>query len=397
MEKTKIEDSFQPVYAYSLCIFWLFMADVSWLSWLPSLLTYAYILVISSVKLSKRTIPITLYEAISIGLLFFYFLLSAIVWEVSRSFGLLVNLAKFISLVSVVLLPVKEKLYLLKAIINCFVVILLISIPAWILYLLGVPLPHSGLIYHSDNFHEFYDYYFFRVAAKFSFFPRFGSIFLEPGQLATPCAFLWYLNGANFSRKNIVLLVAIILSFSLVGYGLVAFGFVARRIVDTSKYRILKVFLALSVVLGAFFYLSQNESSDDPVQELILSRLEYDDELGIVGNNRLSGQFRARYEVFIKSSDRYLGIHDKLVSGYDWTGNCAGIQKFIVHRGIIGFSVFMMFILTLFWYKRSLSSLLWLTILMMAFATRDMLQTPLWSGIAVIGFYLMNALRFRSI
>ena len=142
------------------------------------------------------------------------------------------------------------------------------------------------------------------------------------------------------------------------------------------------------LVLGVSLFFSQDEISDDPVTALIVSRLEYDEEKVISGNNRLSGEFRIRYDHFIQSEDRYLGIRNRLLKGNDWTYNSSGILKFIVHRGLIGISLFMLFIFMLFWDKRSLANFIWLIILVTAFIVRDMLQTPLWCSIAIVGFYL---------
>ena len=385
MANTRTKDHFLVVYTYSMCLFAFAATDVSWLRSIPLSSICIYIIFISLIKLSGRTIHATTNERFSLFLLLIYSLLSFFVFDTLYLF----NAAVFFALFSIIMLPINEKGYFLRAITNCFVIILIISIPAWILYLIGVPLPHSGVIYHSNGFHEFYDYYFFRVSSKgFSLFPRFGSIFLEPGQLATPCAFLYFLNGANFSRKNLVLLTAIVLSFSLIAYGLVIFAFVAKRFLSSSKYRVAKVLSSMVLVLGVSLFFSQDEISDDPVTALIVSRLEYDEEKVISGNNRLSGEFRIRYDHFIQSEDRYLGIRNRLLKGNDWTYNSSGILKFIVHRGLIGISLFMLFIFMLFWDKRSLANFIWLIILVTAFIVRDMLQTPLWCSIAIVGFYL---------
>lgn len=391
MERLKVRDPFLVVYAYSMCIFVLAMVDVSWLNWILSLVMYIYICIISVLKLSRKTMPVTESEILLSGILLLYYVLSIIVWDVESDFVVIKNATRYFALLSVIFLPINEKVFLLKAITNCFVVILLISIPVWILYLVGLRLPHSGVIYHSNGFHEFYDYYFFRLSAKgFSVFPRFQSVFLEPGQMATPCAFLFFLNGANFSRKNLIFLIAVFLSFSLIAYGLVIFSFMAYRFLFATKYRVVKVLLSIFLVLGVSLYYSQDSVSDDPVSTLIVSRLEYSDDTIISGNNRLSREFRIRYDSFVNSDDRFWGIHSQLKKGYDWTTNSAGILKFIVHRGYIGLSVYLLFIFMLFWNKRSLTTFVWLMILITAFAVRDMLQTPLWCSIAIIGFYVLG-------
>lgn len=381
-----IGDRFLKIYAYSMCFYVLAMADVSWLSRLPLSIICVYICIVSTIKTSRRTKLVTNGEAVLVLSLLLYCLFSIFVCE----FFFVKELAFYLSMVSLILLPIKDKIFFFNAITNCFIIILLISIPVWILYLINIPLPHSGVIYHSNGFHEFYDYYFFRVSSKgLSLFPRFGSIFLEPGQMATPCAFLFFLNGANFSRKNLVFLAAIGLSFSLIAYGLVLFGFMAYRFMSSSKYKLMKILSAMFLVLGVSLYFSQDEASDDPVAAMIISRLEYDDEYIISGNNRMSNEFRSRFASFIKTEDKYWGIQKQLEKGYNWTTNSSGILKYIVQRGLIGFFIFMFFIFMLFWSKRCLATFIWLVILLTAFIVRNLLQAPLWCSIAIVGFYIL--------
>lgn len=391
MEKAiQIQNSgFLKFYAYSMCLYIFFKANILWLEKLPDTLVYTFICAVCLFKWLSDRLAIhrsTLHLSFALLVFTFYSYFFC-------NYGLMNQVAFFLSMSSVLFLSLDEKKYLLNAITNCLVIILLISIPVWILHLIGMPLPHSGIIYHPNGFHEYYDYYFFRLAAADSvLFPRFCSVFLEPGQLATPCAFLWFLNGANFSRKNIVLLVAIGLSFSLISYGLVMFGFVAARIISSKRRKVINTLLASAVVLSVSFYFS-NSGTDNPISTLIVSRLEYDNEMGIVGNNRLSTEFRARYDSFISSRDKYWGIHAHLVKDYDWTKNSSGILKFVVHRGIIGFIIIMVFFWGLLFYNRSLANFMWIVILMAAFVVRDMLQTPLWCGLAIIGFFMLASNR----
>lgn len=393
MVNTKIKDRFLNVYTYSMCLYVLAVADVSWLSRLPLSVICLYISFISVIKMANRKKTVTSGEAVLFFIMLIYCLFSIAICK----FSFFKELAFFLAMLSIIMLPIKEKLFFFNAITNCFVFILLISIPAWILYLLGVPLPHSGIIYHSNGFHEFYDYYFFRVSSKgLSLFPRFGSIFLEPGQLATPCAFLFFLNGANFNRKNLVLLTAIGLSFSLIAYGLVLFGFMAYRFMSSTKYKVLKILSAMILVLGVSLYFSQDEVSDDPVRTMIISRLEYDDEYIISGNNRMSNEFRWRYDSFMKTDDRYWGVHEKLENGYNWTKNSSGILKFIVQRGLIGLFLLLLFFFMLFWNERCMATFIWLVILIAAFVVRNLLQAPLWCSIAIVGFYLLAKLSNNS-
>lgn len=385
-------DYFFYIYVLCMCLYIFNRADISWLSVVPETVTSFIILIISFLKIANSSGSILFRRLPIVVFLLFYCMMSVLVWNDNGIISIVLSMALFLSMVSIMILPISEKRYLLAAVTNCFVVILLVSIPVWILYLAGVSLPHSGIVYHSNGFHVYYDYYFFRVSAKgLSLFPRFCSVFLEPGQLATPCAFLWILNGANFKWKNIVLLTGIVLSFSLISFGLVLSGFVVSRLYDSSQYGYVKSVLALTIVIGISFYFSQNESSEDPVSSLIVSRLSYDDEKIISGNNRTTKYFDDKFDVLMKSSDKYWGISQQLRKHEDWTYNCSGYKKFIVHRGIVGFATFLTFIFLLFWYNRCFSSFVFLIIILAGFFVRDLLQSPLWLSIAILGFYILNS------
>jgi hypothetical protein len=333
---------------------------------------------------------------LSIFILILIFYLHYTILSNSSVFEVFRYVALVFSMISIVLLPVYEKKYLLKIITLFFVVILVISIPFWLLFLLGVNLPHSALIQHPNGFHVYYNYYFFRISVQNldAIFPRFGSVFLEPGQLATPCVFLFFLNAMEnekvFSFKNSVLLIAILLSLSLIGYGILLVSLVAIAWFRGSRHRYIWITFVLMAVGGFYIYFSTQE--DSAVNYSILSRLEYDEDKIISGNNRTAKVFDKNYESFIQSEDKYFGIHSQLnTPGHDWTNNSSGYQKFIVHYGIVGFSIFMLLILLLFWYNRSSRTFVFLIILVIAFLVRNLLQNPMWLSMAIIGMYTLNS------
>ena len=67
--------------------------------------------------------------------------------------------------------------------------ILLFSISAFFLYIIGFPLPYSNLTYNED-FYSFSNYYFFLLDDRslIAIIPRFKSIFLEPTYLCSTTA-----------------------------------------------------------------------------------------------------------------------------------------------------------------------------------------------------------------
>lgn len=383
---------FTKFYFISMVLYVLAMYDVTWLSYSISYTAIrVFISIVCIAKMSNASIRIK-GQSLPLLLLLIYCVYSVLISHSGDKGVAIKYLALFTSMTSIILLTHKERLVLLKYITTAFVIILTISLFGWFLFLLGVNLPHSGLIYHWNGFHEYYNYYYFRIAADSieANFPRFQSIFLEPGQLGSPCVFLLFLNtleGKLWKFQNIILLLAIIMSFSLISYGLSLIVLLAIAWFKGSKYRLfLTVITAILIGVGYYYF----SYSDNAVNALILSRLERDEEMVIVGNNRTASVFDLNYASFIGSRDRYFGIHNELLSGYNWTNNSSGYKKFIVHEGIVGFVIFMVLIIALFFKNRNIKTLVFLIILVMAFLIRNLLQNPLWLSIAILGFYIID-------
>lgn len=386
--------SFTKFYALSMLVYVLAMYDVTWLNTIPVTLLRVFIILVCLLKMfGTSSLEIPRNQLFPVILLLIYSVYSIVNTFSDDKFVTIRYLAFFLSMSSVFFLTYNEKQYVLRFFTSGFVVILLISLFGWVLFLLGVNLPHSGLILHPNGFHEYYDYYFFRASAYSveSDFPRFQSIFLEPGQLATPCIFLFFLNSFEnkvFGIKNLVLLVTIILSFSLISYGLLLISFVAIAWNKGARFRVPMTLLVVVIIGGGYYFASSSE--DSAINVLILSRLEYDEEQIISGNNRTAAVFDANYADFIKSKDKYFGIHKELSSGYNWSNNSSGYKKFIVHEGIVGLVIIMTLITAMFLNKRNAKTLVFFIILVMAFLVRNLLQSPLWLSMAILGFCLLG-------
>lgn len=391
MQKEQKITLFTKFYALSMVLYMLAMYDVTWFSYSFSYTSIrVFITIVCLIKMSQNATIILRKQSLPLLLLFIYCMYSMIVTHIGDKNVFIKYVALFLSMTSIVMLTKEERLFLLKLLTNVFVIILSISLFGWFLFLFGFNLPHSGLIYHWNGFHEYYNYYLFRIAAssmESEFMPRFQSIFLEPGQLGTPCVFLLFLNlleDKMWKFKNIILLLAILLSFSLISYGLLLIVFLSISWFKGSRYRVFLTMLTV-VLIGAVYYFVSY--SDNAVNALIISRLERDDEMVIVGNNRTATIFDINYASFIRSSNKYFGIHNELSTGYNWTNNSSGYKKFIVHEGIVGLVLFMILIISLFLKNKNIRTFVFLVVLVMAFFVRNLLQNPLWLSIAIIGFY----------
>lgn len=242
-------------------------------------------------------------------------------------------------------------------------VLLIGSITFFFLYLLGFPLPGSNLEY-GDDFYSFTNYYWFLIDDRqlFAFFPRFQAVFPEPAYMGSAAALLLQTQRGNWRKWYcIILLIALLISFSLAGYiYLVAIIFTNLWI--RGKRLFLKLILSISFlvafVVGAFFY----NNGDNLVHDLILLRLEVEDG-EMAGNNRVSTNFDADYENFWNSSDIFFGREKENEFGD------SGYKVFIYTYGLVGLALLVFFYVSAFYKapnKRAMLSALFLAALVFA-------------------------------
>ena len=222
--------------------------------------------------------------------------------------------------------------------------LLSVSIPVYILYLIGVPLPHyhtapEGLDYAYENF------YFFLLDDRFNFdlIPRFHSVFLEPSHLGMACISLLYCQIGKWNTWRCrILFLALFMSFSLAAYlCLVPMIFLSAWMKGKAvlgKIIMLSMFCAC-VVVGSIFY----KRGDNLVNQMIVQRLTYNKEGELEGDNRTTGLFTKEYEKMIDSGDFWFGRGSEDMQKFGF-GN-AGYRVYIYTNGVI--SVF--FVLVFFY------------------------------------------------
>lgn len=192
------------------------------------------------------------------------------------------------------------------------------------------------------------NYIFYMYAPDF-YGIRFNGPFVEPGHLGMMSAFLLFCNKFDFSKKyNVIILVALILSFSLAGYILAFIGNLMIRFYKgiLRPRKMITYFFSFFIVIALSYQLTK----DNPLfQELIFNRIELNDERGIEGNNRTSIEMGEYNDRMWTSGD--IGL---ILSGYserDWdeivesnggfTGT--GIIVAMVRRGLLGIMAMMFF------------------------------------------------------
>lgn len=353
-----------------------------------------FFLVISSKSKASSDILLLMFY---VGVV--YFLLYVKNPEVSFFRAIVVSGA-FFNVSSVLILANEDKEKLLDFITNILVVISIFSLAGWVMHLAGFHVPVFQHVDLNDELHDLNNHYVYydNVNEEISIFPRFRGIFIEPGQLATPYAYLFFARGGKiWDRKNMVLLISIFLSFSLAGFVIVGLGLFLNSFVGNAKHKFLKI-VVFSLIVGTIaFFVIKAENSDNPLYSLIIERLEYDEESGFAGNNRTDDVFDYYFAQFLKSDDVVFGMGDEIESGdSSWTNHASGIKKFFMNFGLAG--IFFMVLLTLGLLRRNFCSrtVNFFIVIWLAYIARDLLQSQFWLIIAILGFFNLKDIALKE-
>lgn len=222
--------------------------------------------------------------------------------------------------------------------------LLSISIPFYILYLVGFPLPHyhtspEGLEYAYEN------YYFFLLDDRFNFeiIPRFHSVFLEPSHLGMACIALLFCQIGKWSTWRCrILFLALFMTFSLAAYiCLIPMLFLSAWMKGKAVVGkiIMLASFCIAIVVGSIFY----NKGDNMINQLIVQRLTYNKNGELEGDNRTTDLFTREYEKLSDSSDILFGKGSEEMHKFGF-GN-SGYRVFIYTNGLIS-----IFFLIIFFY-----------------------------------------------
>ncbi len=216
--------------------------------------------------------------------------------------------------------------------------LLLVSIPAFFLYLVGFPFVGVDAVY-GDDLYSYTNYFLFMIDDRtlWAFFPRFSSVFLEPGHLGTAATLLLSTQFGKWKKwYNIVLLVALLLTFSLAAYVIYVVVIFLKLWVQRKQFigkLIMMVAFISTIVVGSFFY----NNGENLLHDLILIRLEVEDG-EMAGNNRVTEDFDTDFEKLCESSAVIFG---KKRENPEF-GN-SGYKVFIYENGIVGTVLMLIF------------------------------------------------------
>lgn len=307
--------------------------------------------------------------------------------------SLLITLITIIVAFILITCPCSKKVYIIKAFTNTTVIIIGVAIIGWILYLLGVNLPHYTDT--SDPFYIHTIYYIFNLNGfpNLQLIPRFAGPFLEPGHLGTMSVFLLYLNEFKLGKiQNIILLIAVILSLSLAAYGLLV-GAVLLTLYIKKHYGLLVCIMSFFIFigLGATLY----NGGDNPINQAIVLRLEMDSDGEIAGNNRTTGAFDRAYDRFLESDQLLFGVGN---AAFGTRGNgtdnitigCATYKRYFYLRGIFGSVLIIAFLLFYFIHYKSKQGCGFLIVYIVANCIRDYPTMPMWMFLYLLAIPILH-------
>lgn len=211
---------------------------------------------------------------------------------------------------------------------KCTAVILGISLPFFLIHLVGVPLPHISVT-NLSSFSSIDNYFLFVIKGSA---PRFQGPFLEPGFMTMGTAILLFLNKYKLKNKYVlVLFISQILSLSIAGYVLLIVGYFISIILANKTNRLSMLLTAFFMLLSSSMLLT-NLMGEEIVEERIVGRLQWEDGK-LSGDDRSSDYLDYVYENVVNSELKWVGtewnseLSEKGVAGY---------KLFVVKYGYIG-------------------------------------------------------------
>lgn len=308
---------------------WLLSSSYAWFTTSISLMQLLVVVnVIMMICLSFLDIEIKFNK--SIGRIFIA-ILGLVIWS-TWSEGFLMGIYTFLAYLPVVMLivlPTENKIDLLQFVTKWYALMLALGLLAYFATLF-VHIPSFGRFVYP-SYEPFDNYIFFiKTTWENDVFTRFNAFFLEPGHQALASTFLIMANAFEFKRNPycIILLIGLIFSFSLAGYLLFFTGGILFWIKD-----IRKAILGVALLAGVVVFAINWNFGNNIVNELIISRLEYDEEKGIKGNNRYFNDTDFIFERAQKTGDSLIGVRDKV--NMELVGG-AGFKIYVIKNGWIG-------------------------------------------------------------
>lgn len=249
--------------------------------------------------------------------------------------GYLAQFAMVFIPVQLIFLKKKDQINLFEWLSKWYAILLCASFTWWLLWLIGVPLPHTEakLAWQHDDWGFIQQNYFlFRHSIALNpyrlteTFFRFNGFFLEPGHLGTITSIFLFVNKYDFRKwTNIVFIVIIVLSLSSAAYALTIIGYCFYRYtIDRWK----AIFPIIFIVGGILIVSQILNNGDNVINEFIIGK--FTREQGAI-EGRFSEQTKALWNQAIFDGSIYFGM-----GAGAQLKESAGYKVFLLMNGIFG-------------------------------------------------------------
>lgn len=168
-----------------------------------------------------------------------------------------------------------------------------------------VPLPSFGQVTHY-MYPPYNNFIMYLQSVEDYRMIRFNGFFFEPGHCAIVGVFLLYANRFQFKKRPIliIILLSILFSLSLAGYVLFMTG------IFLQNYKRIKIILGAVLVIGGLYLFVAYvwDDGNNPVNLLIVERLEIDENGKLKGDNRAYADTERVLDRAYKTGEIWAGI-----------------------------------------------------------------------------------------
>jgi|GEM_PF-1064886 len=392
----KVKNKPTPIwYAFSFSVLLLFLQSMNaWFTWTMNPAAVSVFCTVMGVIYIRLKEPnYTLLEPRYLVPILLLIIAWLFITDGNGLAGIVNSILLILPIVLIIPLSDTTKINLLKFVTDSMAIILFLSLCVWALLLAHIGVPSIGRVANKAWEYYKYDNHIFQIHNALIYDRRFNAIFLEPGHIGMIASFLLFANKFEVKRKSVaVILVAVLFTLSLAAYVLVIVSFTMNVVLKSQKV-FGYIVLWLIMMASGYFFFSNYNGGRNVINELIISRLQYDDtQEDVVGNNRFSMKFDNYYSHFIRTDDAYLGIGNARYLAQDFGPN-AGFKVFMVKYGFVGLALTFLFYLSVLLYNNSKLGLSLLVVYGIAFVQR---AYPYWSAELLIFIFAMAVGRAKG-
>lgn len=259
----------------------------------------------------------------------------------------------FYPIIVILTLDLNEKKYVFNQFLNLYCVTVFVSLIFYLLFIFGVPLPH-GILYHPsfDGYAYFDNYHFFIFVydPRSAIFPRFQSVFTEPGHVGMYSAFFLFANKyKRHDKRTWILIASLIFSLSLAAYVLFVIGVLIFCFMKSNNKVKISLVLTFFVICSFFATKVYYEKYPDAVfSKWVLGRVFDDEKSNVKISDSLSGRssdvFKKEYALQKENPVDYIFGKGARYFGEHIGAGTASAEVFIFQNGLLG-----VFVLSLFY------------------------------------------------